>query len=232
MIKKILIICLFYTFVSFAEGDLAAWFHAAKTGNSDVIQKLIGKVDVNAQDNGYTALMYAVFYNHENIVKLLLQVPNININARNNNGWTALMFASKMGNQNIVKLLLNNSDIDVNVNTIDGTALSLAAQYGEEDVVKLLLQVPGIEIDARADYGITALMKASKMSNHNIAKLLLEAGADPNIKSETGKTALDFASVAFMPILEKLIDQINIKPARLLSDLSIALHSLRNANQS
>lgn len=58
------------------KDQLKEWFAAAREGNLEIIQKLIGKVDVNAQEDevgGFTALMLASSYNHENIVRILLK---------------------------------------------------------------------------------------------------------------------------------------------------------------
>lgn len=106
---------------------LKDWFEAAEKNYIGTIQKLVGKVDVNAKDEqGYTALMHAVANEHENIVKLLLQTPDINVNTQDDDGLTPLMDASSLGNKAIVKLLLD-AGADSNIKNKKGqTAFSYA----------------------------------------------------------------------------------------------------------
>lgn len=212
--------------------SLDQWFTAAKQGDLDVIQKLIDKVDVNVQDHdGDSALILAANNGHENIVKLLLQSPNINVNMRDKLGFTALMPASRDGNPNIVKLLLAKPEIDVNMQSNAGTtALWVASAWGRENVVKLLLAVPNININAQEDRGWTALMAAG-INNWSdaVPKLLLDAGADPNIKDNTGKTVLDIAKPEFKRIFIALINESKINKTKLISGLSIELYSLSKA---
>jgi len=73
---------------------------ALQRGNKQGIQIWIskaqsGEIDVNAQDFGRTALMYAAIQNAEEAVKELLKVPRIEVNAKNEYGSTALMLAIK-----------------------------------------------------------------------------------------------------------------------------------------
>lgn len=163
----------------------AQWFRAAVKGKLEIIEKLIGKVDVNAQDeerDGNTALTLAADAGHEKIVKRLLQVPGININAQQSGG-TALIHAAMQGNESIVKLLLSAPGIDINASDADGTALIQAAGDGQESIVKLLLQVPGININARDSRGRTALILGATVGQ-NIVKILLEApGIDVNAQT-------------------------------------------------
>lgn len=91
------------------ESNLSQWFDAARTGDLNKITELIQQVEVNNRGDGIidSALMTACFYDRDNIVRSLLQVPNINVNAQNLNGATALMFAAIRSNAEIVKLLLD-----------------------------------------------------------------------------------------------------------------------------
>lgn len=210
------------------ELNLRQWFNAAQTGNLDVIQRLIDRVDINAKNiSGETALMLASDTGHENIVRVLAQVPNININARDNYGFTPLMPASREGFDNIVKLLLAKSDIDVNNKSNSGTtALWAAAAWGRESTVKLLLESSRINVNAQDNDGHTPFMVAARNGKKAVVKLLLEAGADPNIKNNAGLTGYDLASPVLKPDLEALINESKTKQSRLFSRLSIELQSL------
>jgi ankyrin repeat protein len=71
------------------------------------VKRLIEKgADVNAKDNeGITALMYAVAFEHPEMVKLLIDA-GADVNAKDNEGITALMVASFEGYTDIVELLI------------------------------------------------------------------------------------------------------------------------------
>lgn len=90
LVTSLFVLLIFNYFNIFCAGEL--WFNAAKNGDAVSIKKLIGSIDVNAQDeSGNTALIYAAMKYHENIVKELLAVPGINVNIKNKEGGTALM---------------------------------------------------------------------------------------------------------------------------------------------
>ena len=64
------------------------------------------KVFVNWQDDwGVTALMWASWKGHTEIVKLLLERPEIDVNLENKRGQTALMNASAYGRTEIANLI-------------------------------------------------------------------------------------------------------------------------------
>lgn len=109
------------------KDKLKQWFEAVDANDLNKIKELIRQVDVNALNkHGNPALIQACLYNSENIVDLLLQVPDININTQNLLGFTALMFATIFSNHKIIKLLLD-AGADPNLKNIKGkTALDFA----------------------------------------------------------------------------------------------------------
>ena len=98
-------------------------------------------IDVNAKDNDEeTALMFASYWGHTGIVKLLLKNgADVSINAESKHSKaTALSLASEKGRIEIVKLLLKNG-ADVNAKSECGnTALMLASGRGHAEVVAML----------------------------------------------------------------------------------------------
>lgn len=211
--------------------NLNEWIGAAENGQVETIRKLIGKININAADtHGYTALILATRFEHGDLVKFLLESPNIDVNAQTTAGDTALMFAVNNGNETIVKLLLKVPAINVNLRSNNGgTALLIAAAQSYSNIAKLLLQVPNIDLNVRnKKQGTTALMYAAYSKNETLAKMLLAAGADPNIKNNEGLTALAMASPTFRPILEELINEA-LKRKRAISSLSADLYSLSKA---
>ncbi|OZG32264.1 ankyrin repeat domain-containing protein [Rickettsia endosymbiont of Culicoides newsteadi] len=83
-------------------------FHAVKTGNKDLTNHLLTKANVNNQDeNGNTALHYAIKNNYSGIAEMLLGWE-ANPNVTNNNGMTPLNIASADNHPNCRKILLDN----------------------------------------------------------------------------------------------------------------------------
>lgn len=122
------------------------WFEAAKNGDLRCIQSLIGTVNVNAQNKqffdfpGCTALQIAAYRADENVVKMLLLAPDINVNAVNDNGETALILAAHYRHENIVKLLLQAPGICINTHDNYGkTAHIFAIEENHPAIEKLIL---------------------------------------------------------------------------------------------
>merc|ERR1719295_2316585 len=71
--------------------------------------------DVNTKDeNGVTGLIWAVGKNHNSVVELLLNTPNIEVNLKSETGWSALHESVMSYNIEALKLLLNVPNINVN----------------------------------------------------------------------------------------------------------------------
>ena len=164
--------------------------------------------------NGYTALMFASFEGHLDVVQILLQAkakPDL----QNENGETALYAAALKGYPDIVQLLLEYG-ADPNISNRYGETAIHAAASGlniltviargdttSMEVVntltaliscnyehylktmKLLIVQPNIKINETNLSGVTMLMQASVIGNAQIIELLLQAGADPNISIKT-----------------------------------------------
>ena len=93
-----------------------------------------------ADDKRCTALYWASWKGHSDVVKLLLGAKWINVNQTNKKGATALFIASQKGHSDIMKLLLGTSDINVNQPMTNGaTPLIIASYLGHASCVSLLL---------------------------------------------------------------------------------------------
>ena len=151
------------------ENDLALCKSMLKSG-----------VDPNeCSRHGKTPLMWASYKDSLSIVKLLLNHPDIDVNARNDDKNTALSIASWWSRENVVKMLLDRPEINVNDQGSEGeTALMVAAQNNYSDIVKQLLAHSNIGINIRDHYGETALMYALDANHYDIAKLLIAHGSD------------------------------------------------------
>ncbi len=168
-----------------------ALIEATKRGNEDIVKKIIecgARLVINHQNrDGITALIQAVRDGHYSIVKLLLQVPEIDLNVRDSRGCTALFYAMTENfscfsdaRRKIFHLLLANKGIDVNKACVRGalsvTPLMEAAANGDIESVELLLQNP--EIDVHVTFGgQNALTFAMNNGHFGICELLRERGA-------------------------------------------------------
>jgi ankyrin repeat protein len=136
----------------------------------------------------------------ENLLKMLLNHPKLDVNFCDGNGVTALMLAfNKKTNarlESMIKILLDHPKINVNLQNNEGQTALIIASSKKSNVnsVKMLLDHPKIDVNLRTTSGWTALMKASKY-NENTVKLLLDhPEIDVNLQNPNGWTALTLAS--------------------------------------
>lgn len=169
---------------------------AVKSGDVAAARALLPKADVNAaQDDGTTALHWAVHLDNETVTDLLIKA-GANVHAANRYQMTALGLAAVNGNTRILERLLK-AGVNANGMTADGeTALLTAARSDRADAVKVLL-AHGASVRARDTlHGATPLMWAAWRNNVAVIKMLLEAGADINEKTprliRTEPTAEEF----------------------------------------
>lgn len=139
--------------------------------NSSNIQELIRNgADVNEEVDGWKILLWAVYQNDIEVVRLLLQQPAIIVDAENASKDTALMIASIHDRADIVSLLLM-SNANINAKNDDGnTALMLAASRGKIDTVKKLLKYA--DVTAKNNLDQTALDIAQEYGHTEIVKLI------------------------------------------------------------
>src|SRR5215813_2990221 len=155
------------------------------------------KADVNvAQPDGTTALHWAVVWNNEEAVALLLRA-GANATARNRYGATPLSEAVSAGSAAMVEALLKAGADVKTLTTEDGeTVLMTAARAGNANVVRLLLD-RGADVNAREKYkGQTALMWAAAERHPDVVRLLLDRGADWKVRSFDRETKIPKLSAA------------------------------------
>ncbi|KAI9143598.1 ankyrin repeat-containing domain protein [Paraphysoderma sedebokerense] len=174
-----------------------AFLYAVANGRLEIVKLLIKSgIDVNMKNQyGWTALMLASYYNHLNIVKLLLEHPAIAVDMANEFGFTALMFAVQQQNTQIATALLA-AGCNVNLRQGRGSmdALMISCHQRHQQLVHLLLQ-HGAECNAQCKLnGWTPLMYAAvKRGGADVVKMLIKHGADLQLRNWNGKTAEDVA---------------------------------------
>lgn len=148
------------------------------------------KFDINTyNDVGETLLTIACKYKcaHTNIVKYLLDQPNIDVNKKSTTyDESPLFLACEASNYDIVKLLLQDNIIDVNLKSridknidVGSSAPLHIACNGDMvtvdvNIVKMLLEHPNIDVNIVDDQGRTPLILALYYFDIEVIKLLLE----------------------------------------------------------
>jgi len=192
------------------------------------------KVDVNAaQPDGTTALHWAVVWNNDEAVTLLLRA-GADVKARNRYGATPLSEAVSSGSSAVVESLLKAGADPKTLTTDDGeTVLMTAARAGNTDVVRLLLE-RGADVNGREKYkGQTALMWAAAERHPAVVKLLLDRGADWKVRSFDRETKMPKLSAASaitpiprggLPALSFAAREGDIESARVMLDLGVDIN--------
>ena len=96
---------------------------------------------------------------HPESVQMLLDIPEIDVNAQNSVGKTALMekMWSSLPKKEPISMLLAREDIDVNLQDIRGrTALHYAVMASAFKATKGLLRRPDIDLTLKDENGRTA----------------------------------------------------------------------------
>jgi uncharacterized protein len=177
-----------------AADGRTALISAAARGDLEVVKLLLQSgADPNVKDKeNYTALFHAIEAMYPEVERVILDQPNLDLNARGLNGVTALMSYAWRDNNDIVRKLLDRG-ADVNAQDNDGdAALHGVAKSGNMEALDMLLE-KGAKLNLQNKLGGTPLMWAAVFGHEDAAKRLLERGADASLKDVDGMTALDWA---------------------------------------
>ncbi|MBK4737070.1 ankyrin repeat domain-containing protein [Noviherbaspirillum pedocola] len=149
---------------------------ASSRGHKGVIEALITMHGVNTLDDwGLTVLIYALILQDDTLIRTVLSMPGLDVNARNSRGLTALVVAVNNRYDAGIQALLAVPGIDVNARgENDMTVLMIAAQRGYASLVPHLLAKSGIDVNATASDGSTALHYAVVNRHESIALALLD----------------------------------------------------------
>ncbi|XP_047146364.1 uncharacterized protein LOC100203056 isoform X2 [Hydra vulgaris] len=174
------------------------------------VPELLETIMNMSDDEGNTALHFAITYKNYAVVNILLDSGECSVDTINQSGYSPIMMACLTGFENksdkyIMQRLFRMGDINKPVAETGETPLMLAVSHGHIGVVELLLDV-GCDINAIDDDGATALMCACDHGNVNIVKTLLgNPDCDVTIEDNEGSTALSIAMDARRKDLALLI---------------------------
>ena len=181
---------------------------AAEEGNIENIKTLLKKDgNVNEMFNGFTPFHVACKFGKEEVVRFLLQEPNIDIDILDENEsrakkikerkGTALHLACENDHKSVVTILLSHSKTNVNSrDNFGATPLHWSCREGHAEIVSLLLEQGGIDVNTTCSEDSTPLHYACFHNNEECARLLL---AHPEIDlrkvDEEGNTVLHDACI-------------------------------------
>ena len=190
-------------------GAYEEYFQAIRMDNVYFLKQLMQRgmgPNLIEPKRGYTGLMLAIREDSMRAFDVLVNAPDVNLEAQATNGDTPLMLASFYGNAPVVKLLLAR---EVEVNRPGWTALHYAAINGSSEIVKLLLDASAY-VDAESpDDKMTPVMLAAMRGRVAAVEVLRDNGADLTLKNKDGLTAMDLARRYGQ---EGVIDVLNVKP--------------------
>ena len=171
----------------------------------------------------YDDFIYAVKFNDEKRVALMLQRGIDPNSIEEERGETALMIALRENSMRVFATLLQHPDIKLEVGAANGdTALMLASYLANFEAVKSLISAgakvhrsgwtalhyaaaagqpeiiaylldQGAQIDAISPNRTTPLMMAVSSGRNKAVSVLIERGANLQARNDAGMTAYDFA---------------------------------------
>lgn len=117
---------------------------AVRKGYADIVQILLdtGKVDIEyrGSDVDGTPLVCAAKHDHEDVLRLLLAVSGIEIDARDLIDYTPLMWSARQGNYSIFRMLRDAGDVNLDARDVGGrSVVSWALDSGSYEIVYDLL---------------------------------------------------------------------------------------------
>ena len=158
------------------EGKNALHIYS-EMGWLEEVKEIISYISVDAKDNeNITPLMFAVYSNHIEMVRLLLE-RGANMHLVSDRKHNALHIACKNGNKEIAEMLLDaGMDIDARGDT-SWTPIMFAAYNDHTEIVRLLLE-RGANTSFVSDNKNNVLHLVCLGNNKEIARMLLDAGMD------------------------------------------------------
>lgn len=187
---------------------LAALHIASEEDNIAVVNRLLQspQIDVNIRDstNSRTPLHLAAMQGSQVLMKRLLDVTEVDVQAKAADGYLPVHYAAAHSMQATQSWFSDDTEDDsddillrlcvhgaVNSRTTQGRGpLHLATQAGHIAALKVFLAHPDLDIDMRDTHGDTALHLAE---SNDVSGMLLGKGLDASVQNTDGDTALHCA---------------------------------------
>jgi uncharacterized protein len=147
------------------------------------------KLDIRDNDNGMSALWYAINNKNLKVTKWLAEA-GADINLLNKEGDAPLAFTLEIGDMPIFYYLLSHKTIKPDITAKDGrTTLMFAAQKNNIEAIAALVKA-GANPKAVDKNNTNALMRAASADAKQAVAALLKLGLNVNAKDKKGISAL------------------------------------------
>lgn len=141
----------------------------------------------------YTLLYLAIDFKLNNVINAMLEVKDININAKSPfSAWSALHWAVEKGNIEVtLKLLQKGAEVN-QLDSSERTALHWATEKGDIEITEILVQNKA-DVNAEDLARLTALYEAARNGHKEVVKILMKNGADAKRNGTLKLTPLHIA---------------------------------------
>jgi hypothetical protein len=203
LVKFALYLSVITGFSSAVADAYVDFFRAVNTDNARTVGELLAKgFDPNTlSEKGQVGLYIAMAEDSPKVAALLLDSPNIQVDAANALGETPLMMAALHGRLDWARKLL---DKGAKVQKPGWSPVHYAATGPSTELLALLLD-RGADINARAPDMSTPLMMAVRFGPEENVKLLVRRGAEKSYINERNLTAVEMARNLDKPWLVPLL---------------------------
>lgn len=174
--------------------DRLPLIHAIELGHREIVDALLSaNVDVNkAQEDGKTALMSAIRFLDDELVKKLVE-KGADVNMSTAKGFP-LFHAVAMSDKDLIDYLIEKGANVKQLNSDKESLLFPAARSGSLGITRHLIQL-GLDVNHADEDGETPFLAASYSKDVAMLKLLLFKGADRHARDNHNRNAMTWAAI-------------------------------------
>ena len=194
-----------------AQTDPDQLFKAIQKGDIKAVENYIKQGgDVNLTSNiGATPIIYAIWGNHEAIMKMLVG-NGADPDLKTEKFGPALTVSAEMGRNETCDYLLSKG-ADINARNNEGKTPLMIAIYSSHPQLAKSFIAEGADVNIKGPSNWTALMFAAMRGDLEIVKNLIHANADVNAKTTDGETALQRATALNYQEIKKALKEAGAK---------------------
>ena len=132
------------------------FFNLCRHGDVEAVRAAMARgADVNSKEDGFPCLVVAVLFQNEEVVRLLLSSPSIQVNQQDHTGGTALHATSAGTSVSLARLLLSHPGVDFAArDKLGKTPLMKGVMQGTVEVVRAMVTHMGLQLELRDKFGL------------------------------------------------------------------------------
>ena len=132
------------------------FFNLCRHGDVEAVRAAMARgADVNSKEDGFPCLVVAVLFQNEEVVRLLLSSPSIQVNQQDHTGGTALHATSAGTSVSLARLLLSHPGVDFAArDKLGKTPLMKGVMQGTVEVVRTMMTHMGLQLELRDKFGL------------------------------------------------------------------------------